>query len=201
MLVALTSISARADQCPPDAATRLAFIEQGMGDAAHAAKVWAYSWGALWTTATVGQGVLAFVSPSHSDRVDFGVGAFASAVGLVPTLLFQPRIIADERALRTFHGNTCERLVQAETLLDDSVKNEQTNTGLLSHVGNVLFNVGVGMILGVGYGHWQAAGLSMATGIPTGEIMIFTQPRRTERLKVAFVPSERALELRVGLSL
>lgn len=197
MLSASLSNIAQADQC----SARLSVIESGMADAAHASKVWAYSWGALWATVTVGQGVLAVISPSHSDRVDFGVGAGAAAFGLIPTIIFPPRIIADERALRGFSADPCERLAMAEALLDESIKGEQANTGLTSHLGNVLFNVGIGMILGVGYGHWQAAGLSMLTGIPTGEIMIFTQPRRTEKLKLAVVPSQQAVELRVGLAL
>jgi hypothetical protein len=39
-----------------------------------------------------------------------------------------------------------------------------------------VFNVGLFLVLGAGFGHWTSATISLLTGIATGEVMIFTQP-------------------------
>ena len=50
------------------------------------------------------------------------------------------------------------------------------STSWIAHVVNVLFNVGVGLILGLGYDRWQTAGLNGAVGIAVGEATVLTTP-------------------------
>lgn len=206
LLLSLLTASARAEACAPNAASRLAYIESGMAAAAHASKVWSRAWGGLWIAATATQGILAARANQHGDRVDFAVGAGASVFGLLPTLIISPMIIDDYARLMDISGpsDTCSRLAVAERMLQESAANEQQGRAWVSHLGNVLFNVGVGMILGAGYGRWPSATLSMAVGIPIGELMIFTQPHRSDELlrryQLAVVPGNDAYELRLGLA-
>jgi hypothetical protein len=44
------------------------------------------------------------------------------------------------------------------------------------HLGNVLFNVGLGLFLGLGYHHWEAGAINAGVGIAVGEALILTRP-------------------------
>ncbi len=205
LILVLAANSAHAASCPTDAAKRLASIETCLTQAARASHTWALTWAGVWTVATVAQGTLALTTHEHDSRVDLTVGAAAAAAGLVPTLLFPPTVIdahARLLAMKEQHTDVCTQLAAAEQLVVESAADERLSRSWLAHTGNVLFNVGVGMVLGVGFRHWSAATLSMAAGIPLGELMIFTQPFQSAKLlQLTLVPSDGAYELRLALAL
>lgn len=100
---------------------------------------------------------------------------------MIPLLVTPLKVMGDERRLDELAAEAretdpCVALAQAERLLNRDAANEAQGQSLLFHGGNVVVNAGVFLIIGAGFGHWTSATISLATGIVTGEIMIFTQP-------------------------
>jgi hypothetical protein len=48
------------------------------------------------------------------------------------------------------------------------------------HAANAALNVGVGLVLGLGFHRWQSAAVSAGAGILIGELQIWTMPDRLE---------------------
>jgi hypothetical protein len=82
----------------------------------------------------------------------------------------------DEAEAEAPETDPCVALARAEELLNRDAANEARGRSLLFHGGNVVFNAGIFLVIGAGFGHWTSATISLLTGIATGEIMIFTQP-------------------------
>jgi hypothetical protein len=122
---------------------------------------------------------------AKENRVDWYTGAATTWVGLLPLMLFPPDVIRDSRTLRagvTARPGTddvCGLLSQAESSLARDAANQATSRRWWVHAGNVLFNAGVGLFLGLGYHHWAAGAWNAAGGALIGELIIFTQPTET----------------------
>jgi hypothetical protein len=189
---ALSASSAFGGECPAtlvggqpalqhlNAQTRLRFIRERLLIDAHHARVWSYSWGAIYSSLAIGQFVAApLVSPA-SGR-DFYVGGGASLIGLLPLVITPLKVMGDEERLAASKADTsgadlCVSLAWAEELLIRDAANEAEGRSLLFHGGNVVVNAGIFFLIGAGFGHWTSATISLLTGVATGEIMIFTQP-------------------------
>jgi hypothetical protein len=188
----LSASSAFAVQCPAtlvggqqslqslNAETRLHFIRERLRNDAHNARVWSYSWGAIYSSLAIGQFVAApLVSPA--SRPDFYVGGGASLIGLAPLLLTPLKVMQDEEELAESKAESpgpdpCVSLARAEERLVRDAANEAEGRSLLFHGGNIVVNAGIFLIIGAGFGHWTSATISLLTGVATGEIMIFSQP-------------------------
>jgi hypothetical protein len=91
-------------------------------------------------------------------------------------------VIADtrwlERRLATAPPGTgeCQLLAEAEGLLHRDAKGEAFGRSWLFHVGNVVVNVALGLVIAAGFHHWLSGGISSAVGIAVGEAQILTQP-------------------------
>ena len=164
-------------QSPAD---RLRFINERLRiDAGHA-RIWSYSWGAIYSSLAAGQFIAAPLV-SHGAGLDLYVGGGAAVIGVIPLLVTPLRVMDDSRridelAARPAETDACAQLSEAEEILKRDAANETQGTSLLFHGGNVVVNAGIFFIIGAGFGHWESATISLLTGIATGEIMIFTQP-------------------------
>jgi hypothetical protein len=168
-----------------DGRVRLRWIDQRMDHEAHRGRVWAGAW-----AIGIGAGGVAsliavpFVAPS--DRIDWYAGAVTAAIGVVPFLLSPLTVTREAPKLRAAIESTtqaddaavCTLLVDAERKLASSAANEHWQQGWWSHAGNLVFNAGVTLFLGLGYGHWASGIINGASGVVVGEAIIFTQPRR-----------------------
>ena len=163
-----------------NAETRLHFLRERLHTDAHNARVWSYSWGAIYSSLAIGQFIAApLVSPA--SRPDFYVGAGASLIGLAPLLFTPLNVMQDEEGLVESNAaapgaDPCVSLAWAEGRLVRDAANEAEGRSLLFHGGNIVINTGIFFIIGSGFGHWTSATISLLTGVATGEIMIFTQP-------------------------
>jgi hypothetical protein len=193
LLVAVPSPRARAATSCPDAAggspklatidpeLRLHFIDEHLSRTAHRAKVWTWGWGIGIGVATVGNLIpLAFVAPQ--DRIDWYVGAGTTIIGIVPLLIAPLDVIGDSHALtarlaaRGPTDDVCTLLADAEVKLVRDAQNQSDGQRWWLHVGNVVLNTGVGLVLALGYHHWAAGAFNALVGSAIGEAIILTQP-------------------------
>jgi hypothetical protein len=113
-----------------------------------------------------------------ADRIDLYVGSASSLVGLIPLVAMPPSVIDDAPLFeaRLSELDRCALAREGERLLARAEKSEETITGVLAHVGNVGFNLGVGAILGFGFDRWGSALINVVLGTAVGEAVIFTYP-------------------------
>lgn len=156
------------------------FIRQRLHVDARHARIWSYTWGAIYSALTVGQLIPApFVSRAAAE--DLYVGAGASVLGLLPLVFTPLEVMRDDRRLEQLESgrhdaDPCVSLSEMEGMLERDADNELQGRSLLFHGGNIVVNTGIFFLMGAGFGHWTDATISLVTGIAIGEIMIFTQP-------------------------
>ena len=185
------SMSALAIECPmPEGSTpaslaaqspeaRAAFLSTLLGQQSESIQTWKLLWGAGYSLMTIGQLALMPLLPEH--RADWVIGAASSAVGFAVVVIDPMEVIEGgpsfvARAKVVTPEQTCQLLIDGERMLRDGASKQAFSTSWISHVVNVLFNVGVGLILGLGYGRWQTAGINGAVGIAIGEATTLTTP-------------------------
>ena len=67
---------------------------------------------------------------------------------------------------------------EGEGLLERSAEHETQGRRWYVHAANVVLNIGLGLILGLGVGHWVAGAVNFALGVAVGELTILTGPNR-----------------------
>jgi hypothetical protein len=167
-----------------DARVRLGFLRERLRVAARHTRIWTWTWAGLYSSLTVGELALLAGADRHA-QIDNGIGAGASFVGVLSIALSPQTVIADqywlERRLRRAPPATdvCALVADAERLLVRDAKSSAFGKSALVHAGNFAFNIGVGLLLGIGFHHWDQAALQGLTGIAVGEVMILSQPNDT----------------------
>jgi hypothetical protein len=160
---------------------------------------WATAWGITWTTATVSQLTIAVAIQDHQTREDLWVGSASAALGVIPAWIIPPESTRDFELT----GNCEEQLTQAESLARRIAADSEIYTGTTAQIGNLAGNLMTSLILGLAFGHWGAAAISFAAGVPLGEVMILTYPKPGEELHkevgVAIVPSPAGPALALSL--
>ena len=196
--VVSSAAQARAEvRCPAPAGTfagvaaidgreRLRWIADHLDHEAHRGRVWAYSWGIGIGAAGVGSLVpVPFVAAG--DRVDWYTSAATAAVGVLPFVISPlkvtrdaPRLRADIDAAAPLSDDlrVCALLADAERKLTDDAGDERWQQGWWIHAGNLAFNTGVLLFLGLGYHHWTSGLVNGLSGAAVGETIILTQPTR-----------------------
>jgi hypothetical protein len=159
---------------------RLHFIHDRLRADAHNARIWGYSWGAVYSALATGQ-LVAAPLVSHATGLDLYVGGGAALIGLIPLVVTPLKVMGDERRLDELAAepsaaDPCLALARAEEMLNRDAANEAQGQSLLFQGGNLVFNAGIFLVIGAGFGHWISATTSLFTGITTGEVMILTQP-------------------------
>jgi len=162
----------------PDCQTRVEFLQRTLTREASRAQTWSRVWSIGLAAATVGQ-LTAIPFVDDGDRVDFYVGSVSSVVGVV-ALVAAPLSVSKDGprfARHTAAGrDPCLLVKEGELMLKRGVDSEAAGTGVLGHVGNVAFNLGIGLILGWGFGHWESGIINAVAGVAVGETLILTQP-------------------------
>jgi hypothetical protein len=159
-----------------DPATRHAFIRARMEVGARRARAWSLAWGVTYGAAAVAQLTAApFVSPD--TRKDLYVGASSALLGASIRTFAVPRVIRERRRLaRRADTDPCAALQAAEQAMARSAKSEAFGHSLWLHLGALVYNAGIGVVLGVAL-HRPVSGARQASiGATVGQIMILTQP-------------------------
>lgn len=193
MVVALACASvAQAQTCerPKDASAqgvagqsdeaRLAYLSKLLDEESGRAKTWMGFWGGTYGLLTVAQLGLVPLSPGE-EQPDWYWGAASTAFGLAFTLLSKPDVqdgglIYAQKVRAAAPADTCALIAEGERMLERGAAAEASSFQWFLHAGNVLFNVGLGLILGLGYGHWRAAVVNGLVGIAVGETNIMSSP-------------------------
>jgi hypothetical protein len=162
-----------------DDAERLAWIDREMRHTAHKAKVWEWGWGIGIVGATaIDLAMIPILGDTRSNRIDFGIGAATTIVGLLPLVVLPPRVIHDRRALDIEierDGTNCTVLADAERRLRADARNARQSRAWYMHAANVVFNAAVFFLFGAD-GHWFSGALNGVGGAIVGELIIYTQP-------------------------
>ena len=172
--VSAQGVAAQSDEA------RLAFLGKLLEDEGARARRWTFVWGA-------GYGMLGIVQLAimplftREEQPEWYWGAAGTAFGLAFTLLGIPEVMeAGPRyattAAAATRDNRCALIEEGERLLVKGADTEVSSFQWYLHVGNVLFNVGLGLIVGLGYGHWQSAVLNTLVGVAIGEANILSGP-------------------------
>src|SRR5438067_12303261 len=137
-----------------DAQVRLRFIRDRLRLQAHRTRIWAFTWTGLYSSVIV-YNLAQLQVGDRENLIDNGIGAAASLVGVLSVARVPPKIMGDqfwlERRLKHAPSGTdvCALLAEAEGLLLRDVKSAAFGKSALTHAGNFVFNMGVGLLLGV----------------------------------------------------
>ncbi len=165
-----------------DADARLRFIRERLHRAAFRSRIWTLSWFTIYSGVTIYNGVQLGLASNESDRIAFGIGMGASFVGVLSVAVNPPRELFDSPRLekqlaRAAPGdNRCALLTDAERYFLRSAAHQALGKSALIHVGSLVFNAGIGVLLGAGFGRWNDAAQDAFIGAIVGEFQIFTQP-------------------------
>jgi hypothetical protein len=189
------------------ARARLDFIDRSLTRTGRHARLWAWGWGVgIGVSGVASLAVVPFVS--RADRVDWYTSAGSAAIGVFP-FLFSPLAVAHDGptlhaklSADTSDADVCPLLAEAEALLIRDAENERQQQAWYLHAGNLAFNTGVLLFLGLGFHHWASGIINGAAGAAVGEAIIFTQPTQTIDALTAYragdLTSERAPPLTLG---
>jgi hypothetical protein len=164
-----------------DPVRRLTWISQRLSRGEKNARLWTFGWG--WGIAAAGVGSLIpvpFVAPD--TRVDWYTGAVSAAAGVAAFVFAPPAILHDAPAVRAElaraapDAEVCPLLLDAEARLVRDARDEAQQRRWYIHVGNILFNAGLGLFLGLGYHHWSSGVANALAGAAVGEAVILTSP-------------------------
>ncbi len=169
-----SSVAAQSDEA------RLAFLSKLLLEESGRAYAWRLGWGATYGVLTVVQlGVMQLFT--KEEQPDWYWGALSTAVGVAFTLLDPPEVLEAgpryaQRAKVVPEGERCKLIAEGERLLEQGAAHEQDSVAWYLHAGNILFNVGLGLVLGLGYQRWISGAINMGVGAAIGEATIFTSP-------------------------
>ncbi len=189
------------DRCPvPEAGTaalgdvdparRLAWIDGHLSRAEKNARLWTFGWGGGIAAAGIGS-LAAVPFVAKETRVDWYTGAVSAGVGVAAFVIAPPALLHDAPALRAeiarrqsdadadADADVCPLLAAAEARLVHDARDEALQGRWYIHVGNLVFNAGLGLFLGLGYHHWAAGVVNALAGAAVGEAIIFTRPTAT----------------------
>jgi hypothetical protein len=156
-------------------------IQQELDHEASHERLWWDAWMTAYGGLTVGQGIAAGVSSSYDTRVDQGVGAATSFLGVVGLLISRlPEIESAAEELRAMPsgGEQANRARDqaAVSLREQAAGAEREERSWVVHALNLLVTGGSSLILWKGFGHGTESAENLATGIAVGELQIWTQP-------------------------
>ncbi len=171
--------AALADVTP---AARLAFLRESL--AREGRRV--HTWSTLWVGANIllmagAAGALPFYSAANRAQLYVGIGA--TVVGSLPLVLVPPAVQRDgpyfESRILTAAPDVdiCALISEGERLLVSDAGQENAILGPVSTVINAVYNIGVALVLGLGFHQWASGAQTLLTGFTIGQVVMYTQPR------------------------
>lgn len=192
VLTTATSAGAQpAQDCPlPDEATealaertieeRAAFVAERFRRGEHAARTWTATFALGYLGIAVSQVAALVILNDDEERDTLWVGAVSSMIGVASFFALPLRAITDREEMEALApealAGDCAALRRMEALLERAAASEEFGTSWLVHLGNVLFNLGVGLYLGLVHGEWVSGAIAAGVGVAVGELQILTQP-------------------------
>ena len=151
------------------------------------ARIWAWSWGGgIAASGVASLAVVPFVA--RAERIDWYTSAGSAAIGVLPFAVTPLAVMHDARELHQRlaalpagapEDDVCRLLADAETKLVHDAEDERSQQRWYVHVGNLAFNTGVLLFLGLGYHRWESGWINGLAGAAVGEALILTQPNAT----------------------
>lgn len=172
--------------CREDVEERLEVLRGAFDDQIRGLEIWSYSWGSIYTAAAATQAIVTTqLKPDDPARTDLIVGAVSAGVGSLTFWVAPLRFTLPLKNVRKDWDNPdrCALLARAEAVRTKVASEQRLGKSWIAHAGNVLVNVGISLILGLGYNHWQAALISGLVGTAIGELNLFTQPAKLDRVE------------------
>ncbi len=171
--------------CREDVEERLEVLRGAFDDQVRGLEIWSYSWGSIYTATAATQATVAatrrYEDPARTDLI---AGAVSAGVGSLTFWLAPLRFTVPLKRVRAGWADPdrCALLARAEAVRGKVESEQRLGKSWLAHGGNVLVNAGIALILGLGYGHWEAALISGLVGTAIGELNLFTQPAKLGRV-------------------
>jgi hypothetical protein len=156
---------------------RLSFIRSRIDVGARRSTAWSAVWGSTFGALGITQ--LAIVpSVDKNTRVVLYVGAASAGIGVLTRAILIPRVILERRRLRRMSTRLsgCELLHAAERSMVASAKSERRGRHILLHLTALGYNVGLGLLLGLGFDQPVSGNRVAAMGATIGQVMLVTQP-------------------------
>ncbi len=155
---------------------------------ARGTRVWYWGWMAAGTALIAGQGTWAALVQGDM-RVELVTGAAASV--LIPTvLLVHPPLVLSDQPLLAARlnattvdgrlGDSCVALQRARELLERDADDEALTTAWFAQAAVIAGNIGLGLLLGLGFHDWWGAAKQAVGGSAVGELQILTLPARAK---------------------
>jgi hypothetical protein len=197
--VALVAASAQAGACPADPEAveqRLTVLADAFDDQIHALDIWSWSWAALYGAGGIAQlSIAATLRHDNPSREDLFFGGIASVIGSISAYVIPLKFTTPMRRLRKQWSDPdrCALLARAEAMRTRGEHEQNLGKSWLGQIGNVLFNAGLALTLGLAFGHWKAGLISGGIGIIIGEINLLSQP--TNLWRVAEPPPVRLVPI------
>lgn len=184
-VTALYGAEAFAADCRADREERLARLATAFDEEVKGLHIWSWSWGSIYAAAAVTQAGLAIGLKEQAARLDLGVGSITAAIGSASLFLLPLRFTRPLTQLRSRWSDPyrCGLLAEAEATLERVAKEEGTGKSWVGHAGNIAFNVGLLLVLGLGFGHWRQGLISAGIGAAVGELNLLTQPTNLHRAR------------------
>lgn len=168
------------------AQARLSYLRARLPPAQGNAKRWFWGWLGTYSALTVAQGAMipAFQGQAQRQR-GLAINAASAGLGALFLASSPPRILGlNQRVGRTEREGqgVCFTLSYLESELARAARKERFGTSWVMHGGNVLFNAGVGLVLGLAWGYWEYAFLTRMAGVLVGETLIWTRPTDADQI-------------------
>jgi hypothetical protein len=169
---------ARAELASRPVSERMGYLSRALDTDAANTRTWRLAWGTTYALGTLGQ-IIPMPLLGPEDQKDFVVGVLSTASGVAFTLIGTPAVMEDAPLMAArvaAGGDECALLADLERLVVTDAANEMSCVAWYMHAANVAFNLGLGLIIGLGFGHWVSALINFVAGAAVGEATLFTQP-------------------------
>ena len=147
--------------------------EQALGDQAHRAKTWRYTWSGVNAGLMAGSFV-AVPLVERASRPDWIVSGIGSGVTALATLLLPLRAESAADELEALPPT--ERARQLPRLQRESAIDEHARVTWPWHVVNFGLSAAAGSVIAFGYRHYASGVVTTVVGTALGEAQLFTQP-------------------------